>query len=72
MKKWLTWTEMAKVVNMDGECLATMSGWNARTVVRQAISGEFAVIVCDGAKGKIAKLLPTLDAAKRYQFAMHR
>lgn len=55
------------------ECLSLLRSHFGSTIVRPTRDGkQFAVIAISGADKKILKVLPTLERARAYNFAIHR
>jgi hypothetical protein len=69
-KAWLTIGELPEI-DWDGPALATVHSGHGLTIIRRRGS-EYVVVLVDGRRNKVVKALPTLDAARAYQFAMHR
>lgn len=69
------WTTIDKLTNVDWdhECLSLLRNPAGQTsIVRKTKDGQFAVLALNGKRVKLLKVLPTLDRARAYNFAVAR
>jgi formylmethanofuran dehydrogenase subunit D len=69
---WMAYADLANVIEMDGEALSVLKANEGWTIVRKTTNGQFAVMAIKGALARIIKVLPTLDRARAYNFAINR
>ena len=68
---WRYYADMTEI-DFEGSALSTLKLAEGYAVVRKTKTGEFAVILASGPKGKVVKVFPTLDRARAYSFAIER
>lgn len=59
-------------IDWENEALAALRTGDGWSIVRPTLDGRFAVIVVSGKSRRVLKILPTLDRARAYNFAVAR
>ncbi len=69
---WVVYQSLKDVIDFNNEALSTLRLQEGWSIVRRTLDGQFAVIAINGSRAKIVKVLPTLDRARSYNFAIAR
>ena len=72
LNQWKPFAGYMSVIDLDSEALAAIRMNDHWNIVRKTADNQFAVMTIRGAMAKVVKVLPTLDRARSYNFAISK